>query len=117
MSDLKILGRVRAPEGFDQRVMAELSLRKREKVRVKYFRLSMVSAISALAVLVAALNLFVHSPKNDMDLSNLEKRLGDVVPITETMNYSREIRSRAQEPKTVYILEQVSNRTDANIKY
>ena len=117
MNDLKMLGKVRAPGGFEQKLMAEISLRKREKVRVKYFRLSMAGAVSALAVLVAVVNLFVHSPQNALDLSNLEKKMGEIVPITETMNYSREIRSRAQEPTTVYILEQVSNRTDANTKY
>jgi len=117
ISDLNKLGRVKAPDGFEQKVMADLVLRKRRKVKARHLRMSMVGAVSGLAVVVIALNLFVLPPKSTVDLSNLEKKLEGFVPITETVNYSREIRSMRQDPPTVYILEQVSNRTDAKIKY
>lgn len=117
ISDVNKLGRVKAPDGFEQKVMAQLVLRKRKRVKARRFSMSMVGAVSGLAVIVVAMNLFVLPPKSAVDLSNLEKKLEGVVPITETVNYSREIRSRRQDPPTVYILEQVSNRTDAKIKY
>ncbi len=117
ISDLNKLGRVKAPDGFEQKVMAQLVLRKRKRVKARHFRMSMVGAVSGLAVLIIVMNLFVLPPKSTVDLSNLEKKLEGVVPITETVNYSREIRSIRHDPPTVYILEQVSNRTDAKIKY
>ena len=117
MSDLNKLGRVKAPDGFEQKVMVQLVLRKRKKVKARYLRMSMIGAVSGVAILIVVMNLFVLPPKSTVDISNLEKKLEGVVPITEIVNYSREIRPGRQDPPTVYILEQVSNRTDAKIKY
>ena len=126
---LKDLGRVNAPEFFEQNVLAELSLRKKRRIRTRQLRLSLAGAASALAIVLVVLNLSVVPQDAPVNLSNLEKgfsesledgsplRSGSFIPITETVDYSREVRSLRPEPPTVYILEQVSNRTDANIKY
>jgi hypothetical protein len=65
------------------------------------------------------------------DMVELEKKLDPIlqtqperwdrfntIPITERLNYSGEVRSvNRQQPRTIYILEQVSDRTDAKIIY
>ncbi|MFC2156772.1 hypothetical protein ACFLT9_02930 [Acidobacteriota bacterium] len=126
---LKELGRVEAPEYFEQNVLAELSMRKKRRIRARQLRLSFTGSASVLAIVLVVLSLFVIPQDTLIDLSNLEKGFSEslesgsslrgksFVPITETVDYSREIRSLRPEPPTVYILEQVSNRTDANIKY
>ena len=126
---LKKLGQVRAPEYFEQRILAELQLRKRKRLRNRQLRLSFAGASGALAVILVIVGLVVLPQDSPVNLSSMEKSFtesledgppafwGSTIPITETVDYSREVRSLGQEPPTVYILEQVSNRTDANIKY
>jgi hypothetical protein len=40
-----------------------------------------------------------------------------VIPVLETVNYSAEVRNASYEPRTVYILEQVSEGIPSGIKY
>ncbi|MBU1338141.1 MAG: hypothetical protein KKD56_03635 [Acidobacteria bacterium] len=127
--DLRKMGRVGAPEFFERRVLTELSQRREKRSRIRRLRLSLAGAGGAFALVLVLANLFVVPGQSPVDLSGLEKKLaadsiqerypaaGTVIPVTETVNYSREIRSRAGEPPTVYILEQVSNTSDARIIY
>ncbi|MFH1945615.1 MAG: hypothetical protein ABIK95_08330 [Acidobacteriota bacterium] len=127
--DLRKMGRVGAPEFFERRVLTELSQRREKRSRIRRLRLSLAVAGGAFALVLVLANLFVVPGQSPVDLSGLEKKLaadsirvpypaaGTVIPVTETVNYSREIRSRAGEPPTVYILEQVSNTSDARIIY
>ena len=122
------LGRVEAPPGFEQRVLAQLSLRKQRRVRVKRLRFSMAGAVSAAAVLVLVFN-FVWTPtKGGLDISGLEQEIPadfmrgrmmerGTIPITESVNYTGEMRSLRSDPPTIYILEQISDTTDTKIKY
>ncbi|MCJ7681600.1 MAG: hypothetical protein MUP70_12800 [Candidatus Aminicenantes bacterium] len=92
-------------------------------------RFSLAGAGAAFVLVIVLVNLFVVPGQSPVDLSNLEKQLatnsiqqrypaaGTIIPVTEVVDYSREIRSRAGEPPTVYILEQVSNTSDARIIY
>ncbi len=131
ITDLSSLGRVKAPQGFEQKVLAELSYRKRERIKIKHVRLSMAGAAATLVVVLVAAGFFLFSPKGTaVDMSNLRKPLTSgiankgeslpdraMIPITENVNYSREMRTGQQNPPTVFILEQVSNSSDTEKHY
>jgi hypothetical protein len=123
---LKKLGKVGAPPDFEQRVLTQLSLRKRSEIRVRRLRLSFAGAFGAVAILVIVAGLFFLPQNENVKYSGLEKGFSpefsgygqqNYIPITESMEYAGEIRSKAKQPKTIYILEQVSDTTDTRIKY
>ena len=128
LSLLKKLGRVEAPPGFEQRVMAQLSLRRKKQIKARYLRLSMAGAFSTLIVLFIVLNVFILPQKGVQHLSESEQAMPagfrrgpqierNVIPIIESVDYTGEIRSIRHEPRTVYILEQISDTTDSKFKY
>jgi hypothetical protein len=135
MEDFEFLVRmdkVEAPPGFEQRVMARLQERKQKRTRVKRLRYSLATAAASVAVIAMAVN-FLYLPQRQAsqmaEMAELEKKLDPIlqpqhwdrfntIPITERLNYSGEVRSvNRQQPRTIYILEQVSDRTDAKIIY
>ena len=136
MEDFEFLGRmdrVEAPLGFEQRVMAQLQTRKQKRVRARRLHYSLAMAATSLVVIVMAVN-FLYIPQKQGEqarqMAELEQKLDPIlqppgsydrfntIPITERLNYSGEVRSvNRQEPRTIYILEQVSDRTDAKIIY
>lgn len=123
---LKKMGKVDAPPDFERRVLAQLSLRKRSEIRVRRLRLSFAGAFGAVAILVIAAGLFFLPQDGDLSYSGLEKGFSpefsgygqqNYISITESMEYAGEVRSKAKQPNTIYILEQVSDTTDTRIKY
>ncbi len=128
---LKKLERVKAPPDFEQKILAQLSLRKRRKLRIKYLRLSLAGAFSAALVFFMAVNVFILPKKGPLEVADLEKglaspsafqgrgepRKGETIPIIEAVDYAGEIQSASREPQTIYILEQVSEVTSTKIKY
>jgi len=126
---LKRLETVNAPSGFEQKVMAQLSLRKRKHVRSRILRFSLTGALAGGIAVLLAINFFIlpgqgparfSSPEMDLAFSSLygeRYAAGESIPITETVDYASEIRTLTNEVPTVYILEQVSWTTDTKIKY
>jgi hypothetical protein len=128
---LKKLERVKAPPDFEQKILAQLSLRKRRKLRIKYLRLSLAGAFSAALVFFMAVNVFILPKRAPLEVADLEKglaspstfqrrgepRKGETIPIIEAVDYAGEIQSASREPQTIYILEQVSEVTSTKIKY
>ena len=126
---LKSLETVKAPPDFEQRVMAQLSLRKRKKVRVRTLRFSLAGAFAGVIALFLVINFLILPGQGPVQYSSLEEsavpefRFGEIytrdtdIPIIETVDYSRELRTLTNEVPTVYILEQVSTTTDTKIKY
>ncbi len=128
---LKKLERVKAPPDFEQKILAQLSLRKRRKLRIKYLRLSLAGAFSAALVFFMAVNVFILPKRGPLEVADLEKglaspstfqgrgepRKGETIPIIEAVDYAGEIQSASWEPQTIYILEQVSEVTSTKIKY
>ena len=128
---LKKLERVKAPPDFEQKILAQLSLRKRRKLRVKYLRLSLAGAFSAALVFFIVVNVFILPKKGPLAVADFEKglaspstlqrseepRRGETIPIIEAVDYAGEIESASREPQTIYILEQVSESTSTKIKY
>ena len=128
---LKKLERVKAPPDFEQKILAQLSLRKRRKLRIKYLRLSLAGAFSAALVFFMAVNVFILPKRGSLEVADLEKGLAspstfqkggelrreETIPIIEAVDYAGEIQSSSREPQTIYILEQVSEGTSTKIKY
>ena len=127
---LKKMGKVEAPPYFEQRVMTELLFRKKSRQTKKHLGMSFAGAFSALVVLFVIFNIFIIPHQGIRDYSSAEegflkrslmresfRQPNEMIPIMESVDYSNEIRSRRNEPPTVYILEQVSNTTDAKFIY
>ena len=128
---LKKLERVKAPPDFEQKLLAQLSLRKRKKLRARYFRLSLAGALSAALVFFIVMNVFILPKKSPVEFADFEKglsspstfqrgeepRRGETIPIIEAVDYSGEIQTLSREPQTIYLLEQVFEGTSTEIKY
>jgi len=126
---LKKIDRVEAPPHFEQRVMAELSSRKSRKVRTMRRGLVFAGASSAAVIMLCVVGLFLLPEREPADMMSLEKELSpslkrdeqmretEVIPIIEAVDYAGEIRSKQDQPPTIYILEHVSDSTDTKTKY
>lgn len=126
---LKRLETVKAPSDFEQKMMAQLSLRKRKHVRSRTLRVSLTGALAGGIAVLLAINFFIlpgqgpariSSPEMDLASSVLYGErfaAGESISIIETVDYASEIRTLTNEVPTVYILEQVSWTTDTRIKY
>lgn len=126
---LKKLESFKAPPDFEQKVMAQLSLRKRKERRIKHLRLSLAGACGTLLVFFIVMGIFILPKKSPVEFAGFEKgvsstlqRRGDlrqsqVIPIIEAVDYAEEMQILTQEPPTIYLLEQVSNETNVKIKY
>jgi hypothetical protein len=128
MDDNNLLGRldrVTAPPDFERSVLARVAERRASAAqthRAKVFRFSLAGATAALLVGFVVLNVFVLRPSVSDDRAGAGVAAGlydqaRAVPVMETVNYGREVRSASREPGAVYILEQVSNTSNLPIKY
>ncbi len=117
---------VEAPMGFEGRVMTRLAERKRQRRRARRLGFSLATVAASLAVVIVAVNFLVLPQGGPGKMASLEKEitpefqpqsLSPTIPITEVMNYSGEARQVARQPRTIYILEQVSDRTDTRKIY
>jgi hypothetical protein len=133
MEELELLTgmeKVQAPADFEQRVMARLALRKRRRVQRRRLSLSLATAAASLAAVILAVNFLVLPRAGSERLAGLEKTIPadfqphdatveriPVFPITEALDFSGEFRQVTRQPRTIYILEQVSDRTDTRIIY
>ncbi len=126
---LEKLEKVKAPPGFEKIIKNQLELRKRKKQRRKYYRFSLAGASGLLVVLMIVLNIFDFPKKSSMEQANLniERAISyeqredyserDFLPVTEQVDYKEEVRTFINQPRTIYILEQVSNETNSEIIY
>ena len=132
MEEYKLLSKlekVEAPPGFEDMVMAELDLRKRKHVRVKRLRWTFAGACASFATVLLVINFGIFPRKSTVEYSELKKespvtaqprhRLNNIrtIPVTESLNYSGEVRSQSHDRGTIYILEHVSDSADARIIY
>ncbi len=133
MDELNLLEKlesVKAPPGFEQRVLAQLSLRKKKRVRVRNLSLSVAGAFSAALVIFIVLNVFILPEKSPVGIANMDKKSmapafeaeemparRTTISITEAVDYGEEVRSLSREPRTIYLLEQVSDEVSSTIKY
>ncbi len=117
---------VEAPPGFEQRVMAHLAERKQQRRRIRRYGFSAATAAASVLVVIAVLNFLVLPQRSPDRMAALEKEISPdfqspvqitTIPITEALDFAGEIRQVSQQPRTIYILEQVSDRTDAKLIY
>ena len=95
---LQPLGRVMAPAGFEDRVLAELTLRRRMRPQVRraqMFRLALSSAAAGILVTFVVLNLFVFNQgaKSGEGIRAAAAAGRESIPVTERVDYGREVRS------------------------
>ena len=127
---LEKLERVKAPPDFEQKVLNLLSERKaKRRLRVRNLSLSFAGAFAVLLVCFIVLNVFVLQRKESIDFSGLEReapaslprgetyRAREYIQIIEAVDYSGEIQRPSAESQTIYILEQVSEKSIEQIKY
>ena len=129
MDILKKLDTVKAPPGFEQQVMARLSLRKRLERRRTTLRWSLAGSLASLAVVFVLLSTVVFRDRAPVGVADrgaesrpaasfVQRAAAErTIPIIETLDYTTEIRSRSPEPQTIYLLEQVSDTTPREVKY
>lgn len=127
---LEKLGSVTAPPDFEQRVLTQLSVRKRKRVRVRNLSLSVAGAFSAVLVIFIVLSVFIIPEKGPVGIADMDKKSmapvfeaeqmpeqRPTIPIIEAVDYGEEVRSISREPRTIYLLEQVSEEVSSTIKY
>ncbi len=126
---LKKYERVEAPEYFEKGVMNLLVQRKKKKQKSRILRFSLAGTVCTLGVLLLVCNIFFFNGKSMQEFAEKDTERVQAlenyfsighenrIPITEAVDYSGEIRKQTDQPVTVYILEQVSESTDAKIKF
>ncbi|MGB7295431.1 MAG: hypothetical protein WBC70_07560 [Candidatus Aminicenantales bacterium] len=130
MDILKKLAEVKAPPGFEQQVIARLSLRKRlERRKRTALRWSLAGSLASLTVVFVVLSTVVFRDRGPLGIAGRgadarpssslvrDAAAERAIPIIETLDYTTEFRRRSLEPETIYLLEQVSDTTSREIKY
>ncbi len=75
---LKKLERVKAPPHFEQKILAQLSLRKRQ-LKTRNLRLSLAGAFSAIIVLFIVVNIFILPQRSPLKFIGVEKGISSSV--------------------------------------
>jgi hypothetical protein len=125
---------VRAPAGFEQAVLARLPSARKERARARRAALARFAFAGSAALVLAGFLVFgPASREQDTVLTYSEREAlsatpgtaqgkgaaqrGRVLPVYETMDYASEYRNVQSQPRTVYILEQVSETVSSEIIY
>jgi hypothetical protein len=116
------LERVGAPEGFEGRVLAELSRRKKRRAHaLLIYRYAFAGGAAVLLATFVLVNVLVLRKPAGVSVAGKGMASGPVateaVQVMETMDYSTEVHNASYEPRTVYILEQVSEASPQEITY
>ncbi len=118
---LENMDRVTAPPGFERRVMAELARRKerlRSSRRTWRFAYAGAAAVVLATVVIGGVFVLDRTGGNGTAAAvRLAERPSEAIPVMETLDYSSEYRNAPSEPRTIYILEQVSEVSPREITY
>jgi hypothetical protein len=130
---LSKVNRVKAPPDFEERVFAKLGEASRARGRRQtVFHYAFAGTAALFLVGVVLLSQFFMNRKPQQasagqagivvpQVSHVptfrEDGAGTVLPVLETVDYSSEVRDASYQPRTVYILEQVSEVRPSEIKY
>jgi len=105
-------GRVRAPAGFEQSVMSGISAEQRRRLAFhRGLRLAWAGGAALFLAGILSLSLLDRRGGSDWAAAAGPGALpsgSPAVPVMETIDYGREIRTADAEPRTIYILERVS---------
>jgi hypothetical protein len=127
------MNRVAAPAGFEERVMAKLAAarKERERIRRANFRYAFAGTAGLVLIGFFLLNPSLFQKGSTLTFAGREAqtvpseggkgsssaRQSRPVPVFETMDYASEFRNAQSQPRTVYILEQVSDSVSSEIIY
>ena len=129
---LRKLERVKAPPDFEEKLFAQLPIRKERRLRVRTLRLSLAGAFSVLFAAAIIVNVFFIREKGALKVAEMEKEAPasalilqkeeslsprPTIPIIEVVDFDREIQSASRQPQTIYILEQVLETKRDKIKF
>ncbi|MCX6565430.1 MAG: hypothetical protein NTW38_03245 [Candidatus Aminicenantes bacterium] len=125
MDDAKVwkgLERISAPADFEDRVFQELDRRHRtgpQLRKARLFKWALSGSAAALLAVFTVLNLFVFEKGARPALENSAGAVLDRDPIhvTESVDYGREVQAAASDPRTIYLLEQISDTSFSTIRY
>ena len=111
--------RVQAPPGFEETVLTKLPAARKERARIRRANFRYAFAGSAALVLVGFFLLNPSLFQKELPLTFAERETLTVpsIPVFETMDYASEFRNAQSQPRTVYILEQVSESVSSEIIY
>ncbi len=127
----KNLIKVKAPLNFEEKVLHELSLRKKKRAIIKYLRLSFAGAFCFFLVVFFTFNIIIHPQRESSRIAGIERaspslstgyglreetREREFIPVIETLDFRKEAQISGQ-PQTIYILEQISEKTREELKY
>jgi hypothetical protein len=120
------MNKVRAPEGFEEGVLARLPGARAERARARRWAVARYALAGSAALVLAAFLLFNPTLFEKETILTYAERAAlradpeaglrapssfdrtVSVPVYETMDYASEFRNARSQPRTVYILEQVS---------
>jgi hypothetical protein len=130
------LDKVKAPPDFEEGVLARLQPERRARARRRTsLRLALAGATAAFLAGYVGVNMFVldkRAPSAVADAAKRgvvlksespagpevgERRSNPPIQVLEKFDYSQEFRNVSYEPRTVYILEQVSEGTPPGITF
>lgn len=113
------MNRVAAPAGFEDGVMAKLAAarKKRARVRRANFRYAFAGTAALVLVGFVLLNPSLYRKESILTFAGREALSVPSIPVFETMDYASEFRNAQSQPRTVYILEQVSESVSSEIIY
>jgi len=120
---LVTMTRVKAPAGFEEGVLSRLPAARKERARARRHAAYRYAFAGSAALVIAGFLLFNPSLfEKETVLTYAERAVltatpGRFVPVYETMDYASEFRNAQPRPKTVYILEQVSEIPSSEIIY
>ena len=111
--------RVQAPPGFEETVLTKLPAARKERARIRRANFRYAFAGSAALVLVGFVLLNPSFFQKELPMTFAEREALTVpsIPVFETMDYASEFRNAQSQPRTVYILEQVSESVSSEIIY
>ncbi len=125
--------KVTAPVGFEEAVLGKLPAARKERARLRRANFRYAFAGSTALVLVGFFLFSPSSSEKGSGLTYAEREAlsatpvsgkgaspanrSRMVPVFETMDYASEFRNASVQPKTVYILEQVSESVSSEIIY
>ncbi len=114
------MNRVAAPAGFEEGVMAKLAVARKERARIRRanFRYAFAGTAGLVLVGFVLLNPSLFQKGSTLTFAERESPdRGRSIPVFETMDYASEFRNAQSQPRTVYILEQVSDSVSSEIIY
>lgn len=102
-------------------MLAELAVRRERRkrsVRAYRFAYAGVAAVFlAGVIIVGSLVLDRRGGEGRLASGRPAGASSDVIPVLETLDYSSEFRNASSDPRTIYILEQVSEVSPREITY